>query len=292
MTDPLLVRALVACYPPAWRRRYGDEYAALLADTVAVTRPWRRVALILNALRGALDARLYPGGVPVLASRSPMSVAIWATALFTIAGIGFQRMSEHVTGTGVDAAFAVVVVAATIALAAVVVAALPALVAMLRGRSSSAWRYVGVAVVAVATWFGVLAIGKAIARDRTVHSGLNLTGALVVIAAGIAVVAVVAWGAAATLRRVDEPGPDRLRPLSMTVLAAGMAATTLACLAWGIAVEHAHASVTTGPSGGLLATPFLPSWIVIVVLMAGATLLAGSAARRQARTGSERVAAA
>ncbi len=219
----------------------------------------------------------------MLASRPPLSVAVWATALFTVAGIGFQKMSEHVTGAGVGAAFAVVVVAAAVALAAIVVAAAPALVAMLRRRSAPDWRYVGVTVVAIAAWFGVLALGKALAGGHTGHSGPKLIGALLVIAAGIAVVTVLAWGAAATLRRLDEPGPARLRPVSITVLAAGMAVTTLASLAWGIAVEHAHARVSDA-SGGLLATPFLPSWVAILALMTVATLLAGAAARRQART--------
>ena len=51
--DPTLVRALLACYPSRWRRRYGDEYAALLHDHL---RAESASTLIVDALRGAIDA--------------------------------------------------------------------------------------------------------------------------------------------------------------------------------------------------------------------------------------------
>lgn len=275
MTDPLLVRALIACYAPAWRRRYGAEFAALLVDSLP-TAP--RSALVLDAVRGALDARLTLLGA---AMRSPLSAAIWATGVFTVAGIGFQRLSEHVDGAAVRAAFDVLVATAVVALAGIVAVAVPALLAMLRGRSAAAWRYPAIAVVAILAWFGVLAIAKAIARGHSVHSAPNVVGALLASVAGLAVVSIVAWGASAALNRVDAPGPQPLRSTGLAVLAGGMAATTLACLAWGIAAQSAH--TVEQSDGGLLATPFLPSWIGTLVLMAVATALATNAARQQRR---------
>jgi hypothetical protein len=48
--DVRLVRALVACYPAGWRRRYGEEYAQLLYDLHVHRCP----ALIVDSLRAVL----------------------------------------------------------------------------------------------------------------------------------------------------------------------------------------------------------------------------------------------
>ncbi|MDQ3880576.1 MAG: hypothetical protein M3295_05850 [Chloroflexota bacterium] len=48
------MRRLVRLYPAAWRARYGDEFAALL-DELRPTLP-----LVLDVVRGAVDARLRP----------------------------------------------------------------------------------------------------------------------------------------------------------------------------------------------------------------------------------------
>jgi hypothetical protein len=280
MTDPLLVRALVACYPTAWRRRYGPEYAALLADSLPTTS---RSALVVDSLRGAFDARLTLIGA---AMSSPLTAAIWATGLLTVAGIAFQKLSEHVGGADVRAAFIVLMVAAVVALAGIVAIAAPALVALLHGRSAVAWRYPAIAIVAVGTWFGLLAIAKAIARGHSVHSAANVAGALLIIVAGLAVLATLAWGASATLRRVGAAGPRFLQPAGLTVLAGGMALATVADVAWGIAAQHGHAIDRS--HGGVLATPFLPSWLVTIALMAAATALAALACRRQLTTTNRR----
>ena len=45
---------LVRLYPAAWRQRYGEEFASILATQPMTT------ALFLDVLSGALDARLHP----------------------------------------------------------------------------------------------------------------------------------------------------------------------------------------------------------------------------------------
>jgi nitrite reductase/ring-hydroxylating ferredoxin subunit len=52
---PLRHRLLLRAYPAAWRRRYGDELLALLAERDLAARD------VLDVLAGALDARLHPG---------------------------------------------------------------------------------------------------------------------------------------------------------------------------------------------------------------------------------------
>ena len=48
------MRALIRLYPAWWRRRYGDEYAALLAELPA------RPGLVIDVVRAAVDAHLSP----------------------------------------------------------------------------------------------------------------------------------------------------------------------------------------------------------------------------------------
>jgi hypothetical protein len=273
VTDPLLVRALLACYPAGWRRRYGSEYAALLADSLPTTS---RTVLVADSLRGALDARLTFLGV---AMRSPLTAAIWATGLFTVAGIGFQKLSERVGGGGTRAAFGVLVVAAAVALAGIIAIAMPALAAMLHGRGTAAWRYPVIAVAAIAAWFGILVAAKAIADDHPVHSTATVTAAVLIIGAGLAVVATVAWAANATLHRVEAHHPRSLPAAGLAVLAGGMAVATSAGVAWGIVALHTQ--VVDRSHGGALSTPFLPSWIGAVLLMAVATAMATAAAHRR-----------
>ena len=45
---------MLKLYPRPWRERYGDEFAALLAE-----QP-RTIQLVIDVLAGAIDARLHP----------------------------------------------------------------------------------------------------------------------------------------------------------------------------------------------------------------------------------------
>jgi hypothetical protein len=267
--DPRLVRVLLACYPTGWRHRYGDEYAQLLCDM----RVHRKPALIVDSLRGAARAH---GGVLM---RSPMTVVIWAVGLFTVAGIAFQKLAEDFTGIA-RGVYNLLVVAAAVALTALVIAAAPTAFALLRGRDTAAWKYLAVPVVGVAAWIGVLVLASAVGRGHGVHSAANIFAFVLVALAGIGVVAATAWAATVVLRRLPAEPPARLRPVALAVVTVGMAVTTVAALIWGLRV---HTGDPTGFRGdnGLLATPFVPSWIVIVVLMATATGLAATASRRQ-----------
>lgn len=283
--DSRLVRGLLRCYPSRWRRRYGDEYVALLCDVVA-DAPWRRRPLIVvNVLRGALDARVHSFGGADMTSRSPLTTAIWATGLFTVAGIGFQKLSEDAAGARVTGhpsiiwSFALIVIGAAVALAAIVTAAAPAAIAITRGRWRDTWSLLIVPPIAFGAWYGVLQAARAIARGHTVHSGPEVTAAALVVASGVGVVAATAWAAALTLRRVAvDDGSARLRTATMHTLVAGMAATTLACLIWGLSVWSANPP-DFGAHAGMLASPFIPTWLTIVSLMALATALAAKASR-------------
>jgi hypothetical protein len=266
-----LVRTLVACYPPGWRRRYGDEYTQLLYDL----RVHRRPALILDSLLGAVRAH---GGV-LMSSRSPMTVVVWATGLFTVAGIGFAKLSEDFTGHAAGM-HALVAAAAAVALLAVAAGAAPAALALLRGHDNGAWKYVAVPVAGAAIWYGVLRLVMTVFGGHSVHSGPNVTGFLLIAVTGIALVAATAWAAAAVLRQVPVTPSPRMRSVATSVVTAGMGVATVASVLWGLQVRSQDRPGFQGDQG-ILATPFVPSWIAVVVALAAATALAASAGRRE-----------
>jgi short-chain Z-isoprenyl diphosphate synthase len=55
--DPRYVRVILGCYPPRWRERYGDEFAALLTDLVAGSSRAARMRLLADAIGGGVAAR-------------------------------------------------------------------------------------------------------------------------------------------------------------------------------------------------------------------------------------------
>ena len=232
--DPRLVRALLACYPPMWRRRYGDEYAQLLCDL----RVHRRPALIFDSLRGAARAH---GGV-LMSTRSPLTIAVWATGLFAVAGVGFQKLAEDFTGVA-GRPYWLVVVAAAVALLALVIAVVPAAVQLLHGRDPRAWRYVAVPIVGAAAWYGVVRLALAVSHGRAVHSPANIVAFALVATMGIAVMAATAWAASTAINRLLVTESKSTKPVALFVLAAGMGVASVAALIWGLQVR------TNDPNG-------------------------------------------
>jgi hypothetical protein len=208
-----------------------------------------------------------------------MTTAIWAAGLFTVAGTGFQKLAEDFTGVAASVR-ALLIGAAAVSLLALVTAAAPTAVALVRGRGTGARRYVAVPIIGAAAWYGVLRLALSIAHGHGVHSAANITGFALIAVAGIAVVAATAWAAGTVLHRVPADEPTRLRPAALVTLAAGMAVSTVVALVWGLRVRAGDPAAFHGDHG-ILATPFVPSWITTVVLMAAATVLATLAGRRQ-----------
>jgi len=269
--DLRLVRVLVACYPAGWRRRYGEEYAQLLCDLHVHRRP----ALILDSLRGAARAH---GGV-VMTKASPMTVAVWACGLFTVAGIGFAKLAEDFTGEATGT-YALLVVSAAVALLALVAAAAPGATAVLRDQDAGARKYLAVPVLGAVVWYAVLRLALALSADHGVHSAPTIAGFALVAGTTIAVVAATAWAAARVLRRRPTVQRPRLRSVEMVTIAGGMAVATAAAAVWGLQVRSADPAGFRGDHG-VLATAFVPSWIMVVAALTASTVLAALAGRRQ-----------
>ncbi|BFU47773.1 hypothetical protein [Krasilnikovia sp. MM14-A1004] len=270
--DGLLVRALVACYPARWRRRYGEEYAQLLCDLGIHRHP----LLIMDSLSGAARAH---GGV-LVSHDSPMTAVVWAAGLFTVGGLGFAKLAEDVSGDA-RGMYMLMVLAAAAAMLALMVAAAPTALALIRGGHRNAWGFVAVPFVAASAWYGILRLALAISAGHEVRSAPNVAGFVLIAAATIGVVTATAWAASEVLRRVPAAQPARLGPVARIIVAAGMAVATFAALVWGLQVRSHDAAGFRGDHG-ILATPFVFSWIVVVVVLAAATALAALTNRRPA----------
>jgi hypothetical protein len=204
---------------------------------------------------------------------------VWAAGLFTVAGIAFAKLTEDFVGRG-GGMYALLVAGAAVALLALVAAAAPSAVALLRGRDAAAWRYVAVPVVGLTAWYGLLPVARRLAGGSSVHSAPTTAAFALITLAGLAVVAATAWSAAAVLRRLPAAQPSWLRPVALVTVSAGMAVTTVAAVIWGLQLRSRQPAAFSGDYG-LLAGPFVPSWIAVVAALAVATALAALATRRQ-----------
>jgi hypothetical protein len=259
-----------------------------LSDSLAVASGLRRTALVANVVYGAIDARVNREG-PFMSERVrvPIVMAVWAAGLFGIAGVGFQKLteypelreaaSEHVA---VGASYNVLRVVAAVAVAALLVAVVPPVVSLLKSWPAGTLRFVAVPPLALAIWVGTLSVAGLLARGHSVHSVVNVTAVTTVVVLGFGVVGATAWTSSKVLRRAQVRAMPRLRAVSLPVVAGAMAATTLACLAWGVALRAGDPAEFTSDDG-LLAISVPASWLATTLVMAGATAFAVIASRRE-----------
>jgi hypothetical protein len=91
--------AILRCYPRAWRERYGDELADLLA------REARSPRLALDLALGALDAHLHPqvGAAGPSRARRALGVALLAGILVAAGYVGQHPATARTLGALVAA---------------------------------------------------------------------------------------------------------------------------------------------------------------------------------------------
>jgi hypothetical protein len=293
--DRLLVRVLLAGYPARWRERYGDEFAAVLADMVAASPCRARARLIINALSGAVDARLNPPGGRTMTDRIRGSIATAACAAiaFAIAGAGFQKMTEYQDfraaarqHAAVAASFNVLRAAAVLAGIAVLAGALPLAWSVVRqaiaGRRADLIWPLAVPPVAVAGWVAVTVLITRLDREPLLHSAVSDSAAAAVGLLGLAAAGACAWAVVAIMRRADL-APRLLRPevIPMAVLSACMAVVTATDLSWGLALRAADGALFHSDDG-LVATSLPLSWAAGVAVLAAATAVTAAATWRAA----------
>ena len=291
----LFLRRLLVLYPAAWRRRYGEEFAALLEQTPLTFRTLFDVGV------SAVDAHLNPTAPmrkwPFMFERLRASeLAVFAGwILFVVSGLGFAKMTENwnlLPSPGGDSlaiglAYDAVILGAAVALLGVLVAGVPIAWAILRAALRERhWRLIAMFAVppaSLAIWIGLTLLlldmvvpGQSVDQATKAAAFIAWIGVFCV-AAFASTVAVTA----AALNSSISPELYRRAATPAIVVAGTMAVVSVAVVAWGLAVLVIQPSLFWGDQG-LLATSTALSWLGIVVGMAIGTVVAvrGAAAAR------------
>ena len=256
MSSSERARHLLRWYPPAWRRRYGDEFAALLTDVMGDAAP--SVRLRLDVIRSGIAMRLRDVGLsgdgtpPTEWIRGGALGVLCAWSIFVVAGIGLQKTAEHwqdvvpaSARTGAEIAFATVQVVAAIASLLVVAGAVAVLPALARFLGAGGWAEVrrpflravatcGVTAVALGGlvwWAHRLSAAQRNGADVAYGLGALLFGLLVV----ASIATVTAAGVHAVRRIRLSPSVLRLEGhLAEAVTGAMIVIAAAACVWWGI----------------------------------------------------------
>jgi hypothetical protein len=282
-------RRTLRLYPRAWRERYGDEVALVLARHRVTL--WTVFDMLLGAADAHLHPELLPGRLTSMAHRIRTSeIAIFcAWVLFVVAWLPlrFVRDPLPIWQAAVAAhpelsiALSILDVAGIVATLAILAGGLPILAAAV-GQSIRArnWRLlllfaVPIAAAAALVGYGILAIPGSGARQSSAP-GAPLTPLAVVLQLGLVVLLLVAVGGstaavAAAITR-SEMGERILR---FALLPAGIAtlAITLGLLA---GVTLSALVFTEAPQVGT----WPPLQVGDALLMLLAAVLAGFALRR------------
>ena len=287
MTPSPRARRLLRWYPPAWRDRYGDEFAALLDDTIGEGTPSMR--LRFDVMRSGTAVRLREAGLagddapPAEAMRGGALAVLCAWSVFVVAGIALQKTAEHWHDGMPDGvaravggfAFGTVQVTAAIASLWVVAGAVLVLPAVVRFLSVGGWRSVRRAyawaavtcVVTLAALGGLIgwAHGLTLAQRNGADAAYTL-GALAVAVLVAASLAALTNAGVVTVRRLDlSPRVLRCETRLAEAVAAAIVLMAIAAGVWGVVV------VVPAPQNA-----------VIAPLMAVAVLVAVLGARRAA----------
>jgi len=295
--DPLPVRAVLGLYPRRWRDRYGEEYAALLADLLACSSRRARLGVLVNATTGAADAHFRPpGGMPMTDRiRGSLGVAVCALVVFTIAGAGFQKMTEdqpfHVAASQhvvIGLSFSILRAAAVAAGVVALAAAVPLLWSVLRqaiaGRRLDLLVRLVLPPLAILAWLRIAKLIVMMSPRPEAHPMVNIAEVLIVMALGAVVAGFCTWCAVSILHRAELP--DRLvraQVIAMIALTVCMAAVTVSDLTWGLALRLLDGPLFNNGTEGLFATSTPPSWAIGAVVLSAATIVAAVAATRAAR---------
>jgi MFS family permease len=285
---------LLALFPSAWRRRYGDELDALILDMHADGRD-TGTRMRIDLLRAAARARLRGGGDPSRRIRDGASLVLWAWALFVIAGAIVAKTSEHwqqaLPGqAAAHVAFAVFTVIAVIAAAAIfggIAIPAPAVWRLLREggwtrvrrrvlRASVLSATVIVATTALVTWAHRLTVA-----DRNGHD--HLYAAAFVIWAALVAACLLAWTAVATRIATDircDRTVLRVQAWLAPAVALAMAAMTAAVLVWWAVVGAYAPGALTGGTALAHPSPVVPLLALAAALMVFATGVAAVGAVR------------
>jgi hypothetical protein len=284
------LRRAIVLYPAAWRRRYGDEFEALLEQTRLTPR------ILFDVAVAAVDAHLNPTAPlrkwPFMFERLRASeLAVFAGwILFVVAGLGFAKMTEDSAfgaaggaNPAVGLAYDAFGVGAVVALLGVLAAGVPIVWAIARSAfRTHRWRQLSllaVPPVSLTVWIGVTFL-LVNAVDQPVPDGAMRVVYFVAWVAVFSLAAVVSTVAVtvAAINGEVAPGLYRRAVTPALIVAGAMAIVVLALAVWGLALLATTPSLFWG-NGGVLATSTALTWLGVVAGMgAGAAVAIRGAA--------------
>ncbi len=209
---------LVALYPPAWRERYGEEFAALLEDTGVHLRE------VLDVLPAAAFAWIRPPAHlhdRTARMRASVTTTLFAWVTLTAGAVVFGQLHDAPAG----GPRAVYVACAVASMFVVVLGGIPLAGAVVHAsrRRARTVAALGVPVVASAGFLAVAAtVTRLVPHSPRPGAGIGAAWFLTLTAVGGAAALAAAAGPVSALRRTPVAG----RPL-VVALAAGAAAVVL-----------------------------------------------------------------
>jgi hypothetical protein len=293
-------RLLLGLYPRAFRADYGADVLQVFRQCcgdayrergpVGVARLWLP-AIVDLFVGGAADyyclvVEAWRRNMATDRVRLSAITVFCAYIAFVLAGMGFQKMSEYEDFTTaakahalIGVSFSVIVIGSAVALLAVLAGGLPLAFASLRyalsERRIDVLLLFGVPVVAFGALIGYGAIALAVTRGET-HHITPLDVALAIGFVGVLILGAIASAAGVSLAVKRSQIGDNLLyftriPAAVTALA--MAAMCVATIIWGLSLRSELPQLFNGDDG-LVATNTAVNWVIIVAVMAIATVVA------------------
>ena len=284
-------RLALALYPLAYRRRYGDEMAALVEDSGSSS------AAVLDLLRGAARAHLHPE--PAVAAevapderrRLGLAAVLLCWVLFSFAGLGLYKTTEgrdfegNVSGGGlIHAAHVGIQMLALVGSLAIVLGAAPLVLAALRQTRErpAARRAALLAGGCVAAFLGATVALVLVAQAKLgLGAGLEalILAAWTLLAVGCGVGCAIA--ARRGLLAIDVPARVlRLATGCAAVVALAMVAIVALTGVYLVALIAGFPDLAGEPNGPLGVPGARASVTLQLVAMVAISIPAGLAARR------------
>lgn len=289
-----LARLALALYPFAYRRRYGDEMAALIEDSGASPR------VVADLLRGAARAHLRPArGVdaelgPDDRLRLGLSSILLCWVVFAAAGLGlFKTTEERAFGTSghhlVDAAHLAIEALALLATAAVLIGAAPLVLAALRqARDRRAVERATVLAAGCLLVFGLATAALVVVAHLGTRPSAAVDAASLAIWTGLALACGIGCAFAGRLGLFAISVPrDVLRATTACALLVvlGMAGIALATAVYLVALLHEAPALAGQGNGPFELLSVAASLGIQLVVMTAVLLPAGRSAIRLRRLG-------
>lgn len=290
-------------YPASWRRRYGEELAALLEDTYGARAVPLRCRLSL--LRAGSVERLRASGLlgastpPSDGVRAGSLLVLWAWAVFMVAGAGFANLAENwvtalpagssrLPAAGYDVVYCAGLAGGVILLLAAGVC-VPAFVRFLRGGGWPAIRRrlllaAGVTVVTMAAVTAMAVWAHQLDSSQR-NGGLWTYSLLAGVVALLITATIAAWTAAgsAAARRLELPARVvRYCGALAVALTLVMAALVGGTVTWWSAIASRAPWFLDGTAPGTAGTVAPLALVIVGTLMVLGLILAVIGARRAA----------